>query len=74
MLKAKSLMPLAAMAGAGLLAACTTTPAPVAHAPEGDEKGKEDSLLFSKLKTPAISDTGSGFSLPSQSQRTAKVP
>ncbi len=31
-----------------MLAACTTTPAPVAHAPEGDEKGKEDSLLFSK--------------------------
>lgn len=33
-----------------LLAACTTTPAPVAHAPEGDEKGKEDSLLFSRYQ------------------------
>jgi 3-phytase len=30
-----------------LLAACATTP-PVAHEKEGDEKGKEDSLLFSE--------------------------
>lgn len=36
-------VPLAAML---LLAACATTP-PIAHEKEGDEKGKEDNLLFS---------------------------
>ena len=37
-------IPLAAML---MLAACATTP-PIAHEKEGDEKGKEDSLLFSE--------------------------
>lgn len=40
-------IPLTAML---LLAACATTP-PAAHEQEGDEKGKEDSLLFSKHQT-----------------------